>query len=154
MNALSVSPPVSPATTAILSISGMKCAGCVQAVEKRLQQQPGVSTAVVNLVTAQAAVEYMPEDLTPEDLAQILTTAGFPSQVQDQSSRTGAGLSSGESSVALRQEPIQRLMVATILVILSGLGHLGHLPGLALLGLTGMPFHWGLATVALLGPGR
>jgi Cu2+-exporting ATPase len=130
----------------------MKCAGCVRAVEKRLQQQPGVSTALVNLITAQAAVEYLPQEVTPDDLAQILTTAGFPSQVQNQSRHAGAELSSGESSVALLQEPIQRLIVATILVLLSGLGHLGHLPGLS--GLTTMPFHWGLATVALLGPGH
>lgn len=131
----------------VLAVSGMKCAGCVQAVEKRLQQQPGVSTAVVNLVTEQAAIEYIPQEIEPNRLAQVLTSAGFPSHIQNRE----------EDADTLPPQPlkeIQPLVLATVLVVLSGVGHLGHIPGFTLPWLTSIQFHWGLATLALLGPGR
>lgn len=142
----SLSPP--PSTQQIvLSVSGMKCAGCVQAVEKRLQQQPGVAAAVVNLVTEQAAIDYIPQAIEPESLAQVLTTAGFPSHVQNRESDP-------ETRPTQALTEAQPLILATVLVILSGVGHLGHIPGFTLPWLTSIQFHWGLATLALLGPGR
>ncbi len=154
MTTLSPTPlPQPDRPTTVLSISGMKCAGCVQTIEKRLQQQPGVSTAVVNLVTEQAAVEYLPQEVTPEDLAEVLTATGFPSHVQDPT-QIGLAASLPESSVKRHWQHIQHLILAAILVVLSGVGHLGHIPGLALPWLTSIQFHWGLATLALLGPGR
>lgn len=139
--------PLSSKQQAVLSVSGMKCAGCVQTVEKRLQQQPGVATAVVNLVTEQAAIEYIPQETEPDRLAQALTTAGFPSHVQTRESDPKT-----QPSQSLKE--IQPLILATMLVVLSGVGHLGHIPGLDLSWLTSIQFHWGLATLALLGPGR
>ena len=141
----SLSPPPSTQQV-VLAVSGMKCAGCVQAVEKRLQQQPGVATAVVNLVTEQAAIEYVPQEIEPASLAQVLTTAGFPSYIQNRE----------EEAEPLPPQPlkeIQPLVLATVLVVLSGVGHLGHIPGFTLPWLTSIQFHWGLATLALLGPG-
>lgn len=142
----SLSPPPSTQQV-VLAVSGMKCAGCVQAVEKRLQQQPGVATAVVNLVMEQAAIEYVPQEIEPASLAQVLTTAGFPSHIQNRE----------EDAEPLPLQPlkeIQPLVLATVLVVLSGVGHLGHIPGFTVPWLTSIQFHWGLATLALLGPGR
>lgn len=142
----SLSPPPSTQQV-VLAVSGMKCAGCVRAVEKRLQQQPGVATAVVNLVTEQAAIEYVPQEVEPASLAQVLTTAGFPSHIQNRE----------EDAEPLPLQPlkeIQPLVLATVLVVLSGVGHLGHIPGFTVPWLTSIQFHWGLATLALLGPGR
>lgn len=142
----SLSPPP-PTQQVVLAVSGMKCAGCVQAVEKRLQQQPGVAAAVVNLVTEQAAIEYVPQETEPDSLAQVLTTAGFPSHIQNRE----------EEAEPLPPQPlkeIQPLVLATVLVVLSGVGHLGHIPGFTVPWLTSIQFHWGLATLALLGPGR
>ncbi|WP_299416479.1 heavy metal translocating P-type ATPase [Acaryochloris sp. IP29b_bin.148] len=147
--------PSEPQTATVLSVSGMKCAGCVRAVEKRLQQQPGVSRAVVNLVTEQAAVEYVPQAVDPNALAQLLTTAGFPSQVRDRDPASSAGNGAGQApgpKAGVDWQSVQRLIFAAMLVVLSGVGHLGHLPGFALPG--SIQFHWGLATLALLGPGR
>jgi P-type Cu2+ transporter len=67
----------------VLDISGMKCAGCVKAVEKRLLQYPGVIGSAVNLITESALVQFDPA--TPLDtlaLTQQLTTAGFPAQLR------------------------------------------------------------------------
>jgi P-type Cu2+ transporter len=131
----------------ILTVSGMKCAGCVSAVEQTLGKQTGVLTASVNLVTEKATVTYQPQSISPDQLAIALTTEGFPAQV--------------ESSVAVEPEPkaeaIQRLKqigIASGLVILSSIGHLHQFTPIHIPVLGSLWFHWGLATVALLGPGR
>ena len=41
----------------LLEVEGMKCGGCVQAVEQRLRQQSGVRAASVNLLTRTALAE-------------------------------------------------------------------------------------------------
>lgn len=69
--------------TLTLEIQGMKCAGCVKAVENRLAQQPAVLDASVNLVTEKAAVDYALDTTTTFDdfadtLTQELTQIGFP----------------------------------------------------------------------------
>ncbi len=141
--------PAVDSATSVLTVDGMKCAGCVQAVENRLQQQPGVSSSIVNLVTKQATIEYQPHLAQPDSLAAVLTEAGFPSQVSIQADE-------GERADPRRQDwmrQIQRLVMAVVLVILSGVGHLSHM-GVVIPGLTSMGFHWALATVALMGPGR
>lgn len=141
--------PAAESATSVLSVDGMKCAGCVQTVESRLQQQPGVCSSVVNLVTKQATVEYQPHLAQPDGLAAALTEAGFPSQV-------AGGTDEREQADQRRQAWVQqrqRLVTAAVLVVLSGIGHLGHF-GLAIPGLTNMGFHWALATLALVGPGR
>ena len=74
----------SAATTrkVILDVSGMKCAGCVKAVETQLTQHPGVKSACVNLATEIAVVEI--EDAVEGDtLAQVLTAKGFPSEMRN-----------------------------------------------------------------------
>jgi P-type Cu2+ transporter len=141
--------PATASATLVLTVDGMKCAGCVQAVENRLQQQPGVCSSIVNLVTKQATVEYQPHLAQPDGLAAVLTEVGFPTRVTvsiDEQKRDNQ-----RRQVLVQQ--LQRLVTAVVLVILSGIGHLGHI-GLAIPGLTSMGFHWALATLALAGPGR
>lgn len=140
-------------TTIALAVGGMKCAGCVRTVEKQLQQQPGVISASVNLVTEMAMVACEAETIDPEKLAGSLTSAGFPSQLHtDLSPGADLGL---DPEVEQRQQliaAIQKMAIALTLVILSGLGHLGEIGWFPSLG--GIWFHWGLATIALAGPGR
>ena len=88
-SSLSAQQPVTseavPQAATVLHVDGMKCAGCVSAVENRLRQQQGVANAVVNLVTQAAAVEYDQTQVQPDELANILTASGFPSHPrQDQ----------------------------------------------------------------------
>ena len=133
----------------------MKCAGCVQVVEKHLSQQAGVEEATVNLVTQRANVAYQPTVIRPETLAATLTQIGFPSQVQ--SALNGSGSTPASRVLDQRQHLIDLLyqvLIALVLVILSGLGHLDQITGITLPILSTMGFHWGVATIALLGPGR
>ena len=141
--------------TIALDVGGMKCAGCVKAVEKQLQQNLGVRSACVNLITEVAVVEYESEKLVPETLADKLTQGGFPSQVrvEDRSIAEVARQAQSKREQQQRQQ-LWQLITAIILLVFSSIGHLHHL------GLTRIPvlsniwFHWGLATLALLIPGR
>lgn len=141
-----------------LDVSGMKCAGCVRTVEQQLQQVPGVVSAAVNLVTEVALVECEPETVDPEAIAQKLTETGFPTQPRSALSSREAGGTESSNWVERQQQELRqqtsRAAIAGVLLLLSGVGHLGQWGWLTIPGLSNIWFHWGLATVALIGPGR
>lgn len=141
----------------------MKCAGCVRAVEQRLLEQPGVRQASVNLLTRTAWVELDPNlahrspDQRSQPLEQALASMGF----------TARPRSADQEAPSLRQRRQRRswwqlwrqLLVALVLLLVSGLGHFGlvaptlwRAPGGLVL--TAEWFHALVATAALLGPGR
>ncbi|WP_375509435.1 heavy metal translocating P-type ATPase [uncultured Nostoc sp.] len=142
----------------ILDVGGMKCAGCVNAVERQLTQHPGVKSACVNLATEVAVVESETGAVDADALAQRLTAVGFPTQPR-KTSGTVAGEISTLPDPAERQRKemrssIRQLAIAAILLLLSGSGHFGNLGSSMLPVLNNIWFHCGLATVALLIPGR
>ncbi len=124
----------------ILEVGGMKCAGCVAAVERQLEQHSGVAKANVNLVTEIAIIEYSPSLVQPEDLAQKLTANGFPTQLR---STNQPQINSNQ------QKDSSNLALALLLVILSSIGHLEHLGGPHIPYLGSIQLHWALATIAL-----
>ena len=63
---------------AILSISGMSCSACSNSLEKYLNKQKGIINASVNLVLAQALIEY-DNTLTIKDLNRFVSEVGFKS---------------------------------------------------------------------------
>ncbi|MBI4783803.1 MAG: copper-translocating P-type ATPase [Oscillatoriophycideae cyanobacterium NC_groundwater_1537_Pr4_S-0.65um_50_18] len=146
--------------TITLSVQGMKCAGCVRTVENRLMQQPGVVAATVNFVTEVAIADCEVGQADAALLAQKLTEAGFPSQPRLLPGEAGwetAGLEGNTPVDRQRQETqqqIRRTAIALSLLTLSAIGHLVHFGWLNLPGLGNIWFHWGLATLALLFPGR
>ncbi len=142
---------VSAKVTVALDVTGMRCAGCVQTVEKRLLQQSGVLTAAVNLVTQTAMVEGESGIMTPQDLAVMLTQLGFPSQVRFQSGEQS--LNQSEQDDPKLEKSDYSLAIALLLLIFSTIGHLEQMGGLALPVLSTLWFHASLATVALVGPG-
>ncbi|KST63933.1 heavy metal translocating P-type ATPase [Mastigocoleus testarum] len=141
-----------------LDVGGMKCAGCVKAVERQLAQYPGVTDVVVNLATEIAVVESQAGVVDPNALAQKITDAGFPSQIR-QSDANDVGSNSSVRDLEtkhhreMRSSMIQ-LVIAAVLLILSGIGHFGHLSGVMLPVVSNIWFHCGLATLALLIPGK
>lgn len=62
----------------ILSIGGMSCAACSSGLEKYLNKQKGVINASVNLVLANALIEY-DDSLTINDLNRFIKEAGYKS---------------------------------------------------------------------------
>ncbi len=63
----------------ILSIEGMTCSACSNGLEKYLNKQNGVYLASVNLVMANATIEYDEKILQQEKLEQFVKQAGFKS---------------------------------------------------------------------------
>ncbi|BBA79529.1 cation-transporting P-type ATPase [cyanobacterium endosymbiont of Rhopalodia gibberula] len=142
--------------TVVLDVYEMKCAGCVKAVERQLSQQSGVISACVNLITEVAVVEYKLGEVQPQALADKLTSLGFPTNLRKSSNQL---LSLTHSNTVKRKEQQKRryqwkLTTAVILLGFSGLGHLQHLENFTIPVIGNVWFHGGLATLALLIPGR
>ncbi len=148
--------PSPPTKTVTLDVGGMMCAGCVSAVTRKLNQQPGVESAIVNLLTEVATVTTT-ETLPTEILTTALTEAGFPSTARSHLGGQGRTAQLAELTDRRTQQAKiqrQRLWVALFLVIISSAGHIGHSIGHPLPGLGNDRFHAVLAGLALLIPGR
>ena len=131
----------------------MRCGSCVQAVEKILKNHPNINNASVNLVTKTALVEIKEPNYSFADVIQTLTSKGFPTTERpDQTITKNTELERNENQNLWNKW--RQLIIATSLLILSGLGHLveGQQISFPLIG--SLPFHAALATFALLGPGK
>ncbi len=62
-----------------LAISGMTCSACSNGLEKYLSRQKGILNASVNLVMANASIEYDETILNQKKLEQFVKEAGFKS---------------------------------------------------------------------------
>ncbi len=62
----------------ILNIGGMSCSGCSRGLEKYLSRQKGIQSVNVNLVLAEALIEY-DESITKKDIEKYIKEAGFES---------------------------------------------------------------------------
>lgn len=139
---------------AVLNVDGMMCAGCVQTVETQLLQCDGVAVATVNLVTKAAAVQYKAGVVAPEQLAEVLTEAGFPSEL-----RQGENLGHwAKQQQEEQQGQSWRLAIALTLLIFSIIGHLNHIGTpenrFVIPVLNTLWFHFALATLTLTVPAR
>lgn len=63
----------------ILAIDGMTCSACSNGLEKYLMKQTGITNASVNLVMANASIEYDETILNQKKLEQYIKQAGFKS---------------------------------------------------------------------------
>ncbi|MHB8985160.1 MAG: heavy metal translocating P-type ATPase [Eubacteriales bacterium] len=60
-----------------LKVRGMTCAACSARVEKGLKNTPGVVGAVVNLAAEKAVVNYIPVEISPQDLVNRILLLGY-----------------------------------------------------------------------------
>lgn len=63
----------------ILKIEGMTCSACSNGLEKFLKKQKGIENANVNLVMANALIEYDEEVLNLKQIENLIKKAGFKS---------------------------------------------------------------------------
>ena len=63
----------------ILSIDGMTCSACSNGLEKYLNKQNGIKQASVNLVMANATIEYDEKILDLSEVEEFVKKAGFKS---------------------------------------------------------------------------
>ena len=69
------------ATTINIPVTGMHCAACVGRVQGALDNTPGVSSAVVNLMTNTATVAYDPATTAPQSLVDAIATTGYGASI-------------------------------------------------------------------------
>jgi len=81
-------PPASPRRAAAatdksvhVTVSGMHCAACVGRVQAALDDAPGVSSAVVNLLTNSATISYDPATVAPQALADRISAIGYAAEL-------------------------------------------------------------------------
>ncbi|MFN5837184.1 MAG: heavy metal translocating P-type ATPase [Pseudanabaena sp.] len=152
------SPSIVTSSSLVLAITGMKCAGCVAVVEKRLLGSEGVKAASVNLLTEKATVVYSgeatPQDFAPQ-LIDAIAKAGFSAEFIDQSDRQSRRKSINATVPQSLWLGISReVAIPALLVILAIVGHLGLIGMVDLPLLGNMYAHWLVATVALGWVGR
>ena len=136
-----------------LNISGMKCGGCVQTVERILKDSEGTKNVSVNLLTESAYFDIKNNKLDIKEILDNLSNQGFPSKIytNDFSEKINkAELDKKEKWI----NKWKKLNFAFILLFISVLGHLaeGGYINSSLLG--NIYFHASIATTALLFPGR
>ena len=136
-----------------LNISGMKCGGCVKTVEQILKNSDGTHNVSVNLLTESAYFDIKNTEINIEEILQNLHRNGFTAEIYIND------FSEKINKAALVKKNLwfkewKKLNFAFILLLFSVLGHLaeGGYINLPILG--NIYFHAGLATTALLFPGR
>ncbi len=66
----------------VISIEGMHCNHCKAKVEATLKGLKGVKKFQVSLENASAEVSYLPSKISPADIADAVTKAGFHADVK------------------------------------------------------------------------
>ncbi|MDO6727657.1 heavy metal translocating P-type ATPase [Cognatishimia sp. 1_MG-2023] len=111
-----------------LSISGMSCASCMGRVDKALATAPGVVDVAVNLVTETATVTFQKGATDPTALAEVVTSAGYPTHVAKSSNALDRAQRNEDNADTLwRQTRLAGGLALPVFVLEMG-GHL--IPGL------------------------
>jgi len=136
-----------------LSITGMKCGGCVSTVEKILNNSDGIENVSVNLLTESAYFEITQKHIEIESVLEKLKENGFPAKIYINDFSKKINKAELEKKKNWNNQ-WKKLTFALLLLLFSGLGHLaeGRYINLPILG--NIFFHASLATLALLFPGR
>ena len=136
-----------------LSITGMKCGGCVSTVEKILNNSDGIENVSVNLLTESAYFEITQKHIEIETVLKNLKENGFPSKIYINDFSKKINKAELEKKKKWNNQ-WKKLTFALLLLLFSGLGHLaeGRYINFPILG--NIFFHASLATLALLFPGR
>ena len=112
----------------ILSIDGMTCSACSNGLEKYLNKQNGISKAVVNLVMANASIEYDEKILNQEKIEEFVKKAGFKSLGEFKEIKT-------ENKSKKEKVKFIIFTLLAILLMYISMGHMINLPTLPYLNL-------------------
>ena len=124
----------------ILSIGGMTCSACSSGLEKYLNKQDGVINASVNLVLAQALIEYN-DSLTIDDLNRFIKEAGFAS----------LGIYNEQKEENHKKENITLIIfgILSIIVLYISMSHMIHLPVIPFLHMIHYPINYSVCLLVL-----
>ena len=110
----------------VLSIEGMTCSACSNGLEKYLNKQKGIKSAFVNLVMANASIEYDEKILSIDNLNEFVRKAGFKSlgefkEIKQESKN--------------KKEKVKFIVFTILAIILMyiAMGHMINLPTLSII---------------------
>ena len=110
----------------ILSIEGMTCSACSNGLEKYLNKQDGIKQASVNLVMANASIEYDEKKLDIEKLNEFVKKAGFKSLGEFKEIKT-------ESKNKKEKVKFIIFTILAIIFMYIAMGHMINLPTLKII---------------------
>ena len=75
---------INPVGELSFAVRGLHCASCVNTLEKKLLDNPAITTAIVNLTSETGFVRFNPQLVGPADIFSIVHTAGYtPVELRD-----------------------------------------------------------------------
>lgn len=107
----------------ILSIDGMTCSACSNGLEKYLNKQEGIIVAGVNLVMANATIEYDEKKLNIAQIEEFVRKAGFKSLGEFKEIKT-------ENKSKKEKVKFIIFTLLAILLMYISMGHMINLPTL------------------------
>ena len=119
----------------ILSIEGMTCSACSNGLEKYLNKQEGIKEASVNLVLANASIEYDEEIVDVSKLEEFVKKAGFKSLGEFKEIKE-----EGKN----KKEKIKFIIFTVLVIILMyiSMGHMFNLPNLSIIDVNKNPINY------------
>ncbi|MBV1927238.1 MAG: copper ion binding protein, partial [Rhodobacteraceae bacterium] len=144
--------------TVTMHILSMSCASCVGRVDKALSAVSGVLEVNVNLATETATVTYLEGQISPSDLLQVASEAGYPARLKDAAAREDMGTRKATEARDLARRTLFAAVLALPVFVLEMGGHaipafhhwIGHSIGHE----TSWIIQFILTTIVLAGPGR
>ena len=126
----------------LLKIDGMTCSACSSCLEKYLNKQDGIKTAVVNLVMNNANIEYDEKKLTLEQVEKFVEKAGF----------TSLGIDNFEKEEKKKSNEKYKLIgisVISILILYISMSHMVGLPVIPFLNMITHPINYAISLLIL-----
>lgn len=109
-----------------LSIDGMTCSACSNGLEKYLNKQNGILNASVNLVMANATIEYDETLLNQEKIEEFVKQAGFKSLGEFKEIKI-------ETKSKKEKMAFIAFTILAIILMYISMGHMINLPTIAIL---------------------
>ncbi|PRY24401.1 Cu+-exporting ATPase [Aliiruegeria haliotis] len=142
-----------------LQVQGMHCASCTGRVERVLARVPGVLDASANLAGETAHVRYLEGQVGAEQLAEIVSRAGFPAELDADAYGVAAAADRKDAEAEdLRRQTLVAGALALPVFLLEMGGHM--VPGVHKLIAETIGHQWSwylqfaLTSLVLFGPGR
>lgn len=119
----------------ILEVDGMTCSACSNGLEKYLNKQNGVINASVNLVMANATIEFDEKILNQVKIEEFIKQAGFKSLGEFKEIKI---------ENKNKKEKVKFILFSVLAVILMyiSMGHMVNLPTIPFLDPHGYPIHY------------
>ncbi len=112
-----------------IGIGGMTCAACVTRLERVIGRLPGIIGVSVNLATAKAAIEYLPDAGDLAGIRAAITSAGYEALADDGAEDAGADERRGEQELRTLKHDLMLALALTAPLVLVAMGPM-LLPGL------------------------